>query len=74
MGFLAPAAPYIVGGIGAVQIAQQGAIGKYNQAVANRNALVKEQEAQILDDKLNLELAQFDKSFRKLQSITFKKY
>ena len=67
MGFLAPAAPYIVGGIGAVQIAQQGAIGKYNKAVANRNAVVKEQEAQILDDKLNLELAQFDKSFRKLQ-------
>ena len=67
MGFLAPAAPYIVGGIGAVQIAQQGAIGKYNQAVANRNAIVKEQEAQILDDKLNLELAQFDKSFRKLK-------
>ena len=57
----------IVGAIGATQIAQQGAIGKYNQAVANRNALVKEQEAEILDDKLNLELAQFDKSFRKLQ-------
>jgi hypothetical protein len=53
--------------IGAVQYRQQGAIGKYNQAVANRNALVKEQEAEILDDKLNLELAQFDKSFKKLQ-------
>jgi hypothetical protein len=53
--------------IGAVQYRQQGAIGRYNQAVANRNALVKEQEAEILDDKLNLELAQFDKSFRKLQ-------
>ena len=63
MGF----AQLAVGAIGAVQVAQQGAIGKYNQAVANRNALVKEQEAQILDDKLNLELAQFDKSFRKLQ-------
>jgi len=57
----------VVGAIGAAQYQQQGAIGKYNQAVANRNALVKEQEAQILDDKLNLELAQFDKSFRKLQ-------
>ena len=57
----------VVGAIGAAQFQQQGAIGKYNQAVANRNALVKEQEAQILDDKLNLELAQFDKSFRKLQ-------
>ena len=57
----------VVGAIGAAQIQQQGAIGKYNQAVANRNAEVKEQEAQILDDKLNLELSQFDKSFRKLQ-------
>ena len=57
----------VVGAIGAAQFQQQGAIGKYNQSVANRNALVKEQEAQILDDKLNLELAQFDKSFRKLQ-------
>ena len=63
MGF----AQLAVGAIGAVQVAQQGAIGKYNQAVANRNALVKEKEAQILDDKLNLELSQFDKSFRKLQ-------
>jgi len=57
----------VVGAIGYAQYRQQGAIGKYNQAVANRNAVVKEQEAQILDDKLNLELAQFDKSFRKLQ-------
>ena len=57
----------VVGAIGVAQYQQQGAIGKYNQAVANRNALVKEQEAQILDDKLNLELAQFDKSFRKLK-------
>ena len=57
----------VVGAIGVAQYQQQGAIGKYNQAVANRNALVKEQEAEILDDKLNLELAQFDKSFRKLQ-------
>ena len=57
----------VVAAIGAAQFQQQGAIGKYNQAVANRNAKVKEQEAQILDDKLNLELSQFDKSFRKLQ-------
>ena len=57
----------VVAAIGAAQYQQQGAIGKYNQAVANRNAEVKEQEAQILDDKLNLELSQFDKSFRKLK-------
>ena len=57
----------VVGAIGAAQFQQQGAIGKYNQAVANRNAQVKEQEAKILDDKLNLELTQFDKNFRKLE-------
>ena len=57
----------VVGAIGAAQIQQQGAIGKYNQRIANRNAQVKEQEAQILDDKLNLELSQFDKKFRQLQ-------
>ena len=39
----------VVGAIGAAQIQQQGAIGKYNQRIANRNAQVKEQEAQILD-------------------------
>ncbi len=57
----------VVGALGYAQYKQQGAIGKYNQSIANRNAQVKEQEAQILDDKLNLELSQFDKSFRKLQ-------
>ena len=67
MSFIAPAAPYITAGIGALQIQQQGAVGKYNQSIANRNAQVKEQEAQILDDKLNLELSQFDKQFRQLQ-------
>ena len=35
----------VVGAIGAAQYQQQGAIGKYNQAVANRNAVVAEQEA-----------------------------
>jgi len=57
----------VVAAIGAAQFQQQGAIGKYNQGIANRNAQVKEQEAQILDDKLNLELSQFDKKFRQLQ-------
>jgi len=57
----------VVAAIGAAQYKQQGAIGKYNQSIANRNAQVKEQEAQILDDKLNLELSQFDKKFRQLQ-------
>ena len=65
MGFQAAAAGTVA--IGVAKYKQQGAIGKYNQAVQERNAKVKEQEAEILDDKLNLELAQFDQSFQKLQ-------
>ena len=65
--YIKTASPYITAGIGALQIQQQGAVGKYNQAKDNRNAQVKEQEGQILDDKLNLELSQFDKKFRQLQ-------
>ena len=61
------ATPFVVGAIGLATYEQQGAIGRYNEDIANRNALVKEQEAEILDNKLNLELAQFDKSFKKLQ-------
>ena len=61
------ATPFVVGAIGLATYEQQGAIGRYNEDIANRNALVKEQEKEILDNKLNLELAQFDKSFRKLQ-------
>ena len=49
---------------------QAGAIGKFNQRVSNRNALVAENEAQILDDKLKLDLARFDKQFRKLEGST----
>ena len=49
---------------------QAGAIGKFNQRVSNRNALVAENEAQILDHKLKLDLARFDKQFRKLEGST----
>ena len=61
------ATPFVVGAIGLATYKQQGAIGKYNKSINDRNALVKEQEKEILDNKLNLELAQFDKSFKKLQ-------
>ena len=30
---------------------QAGAMGKYNQSVANRNAVIKEQQNEILDSK-----------------------
>ena len=60
----------IVGGIGLVQYQQQGAIGKYNQAVANRNAQVAEQEAQRLEQQLEFDLARFDQQFSQLQGQT----
>ena len=59
-----------VAGLGAIQYQQQGAAGKYNQAVQERNALVAEQEAQIIEDKLELDLARFDEQFQKLQGET----
>jgi hypothetical protein len=67
MSWIAPAAPYIVGGLGVAQYQQQGALGKYNQAVQNRNAQVAEQKKQILDNKLILDLSSFDKKFKELQ-------
>ena len=66
MGF----AQLAVGALGAVQYQQQGAIGKYNQAVANRNAQVAEQEAQRLEQQLEFDLARFDQQFSQLQGQT----
>ena len=60
----------VVGAIGAAQYQQQGAIGKYNQAVANRNAQVAEQEAERLEQQLEFDLARFDQQFLQLQGQT----
>jgi len=57
----------VVGAIGAAQYQQQGAYGKFNESKNNRDALVKEQEAEILDNKLTLDLSTFDKKFRELE-------
>ena len=62
-----------VAGIGAVTASQQNAYGKFNQAVNDRNALVKEQKVEAIDNKLELDLASFDKEFRKLEGNTLVK-
>ena len=67
---LTTAAPYAVGGLGLLQYKQQGAAGKYNQAVANRNALVAEQEAAQIEKKLELDLDRFDLQFQQFQGET----
>jgi len=52
-------------GMAAVQVKQQSAIGKYNQQVANRNALIAEQEAGQIDKQAEFDIARFDQQFRK---------
>ncbi len=67
---LTAAAPYAVGGLGLLQYKQQGAAGKYNQAVANRNALVAEQEAAQMQKQLEFDLDRFDLQFQQFQGET----
>jgi histidine ammonia-lyase len=56
--------------MGAMQYKQQGAIGKYNQAVANRNAAVLEGQATQIEQKAEFDIAQFQKNFRKIEGET----
>jgi len=60
----------VVGALGAAQYQQQGAAGKYNQAVQNRNAQVAEQEAAQMEKQLETDLVRFDKQFQQLQGQT----
>ena len=60
----------LVGAMGVAQFQQQGAIGKYNQAVSNRNADVAEQEAIAIEKQTEFDLARFDQKFAQLQAET----
>ena len=60
----------VVGALGAAQYQQQGAAGKYNQAVSNRNAQIAEQEAAQLQKQLEFDLVRFDQQFQQLQGQT----
>ena len=60
----------VVGALGVAQYQQQGAAGKYNQAVANRNAVVAEQEAAQIEKQLELDLDRFDLQFQQFQGET----
>jgi uncharacterized protein YpuA (DUF1002 family) len=68
---MAPAVPYlIVGGLGYMQYQQQGATGKYNQSVQNRNAEIAKQEAAQIDKQLESDLGRFDNQYTQLQGKT----
>ena len=64
------AAVAAVGALGFAQYQQQGAAGKYNQAVQNRNAQIAEQEAAQIEKQLEFDLARFDQKFQQLQGQT----
>ena len=49
---------------------QANALGKYNQSVQNRNALVREQEAEAIEKQNEFDIARFDQQFVQLQGET----
>ena len=56
--------------MGVAQYKAQGAAGKYNQSVANRNAAVLEGQADQIEAKAEFDIAQFQKNFRKIEGET----
>ena len=57
----------VVGAIGAATVQQQGKIGKFNQAVSERNAQVAESEAAQIEKKTEFDIARFNQSYEKLK-------
>ena len=67
---LETAALVAVGGLGVAQYQQQGAAGKYNQSIQNRNAQIAEQEAAQIEKQLEFDIARFDQKVVQLQGQT----
>ena len=60
-----------ISAVASVAAAQQAsAAGKYNQAVQERNARVKEQEAAQMEKQKEFDIARFDQQFAQLQGQT----
>ena len=53
--------------MGVIQAKQEGAIGKYNQANAERNATIAEQEGQQIQKQAEFDIARFDQQFRQAE-------
>ena len=49
---------------------QASALGKYNQSMMNRNAQVKEQEAQAIKQQTEFDIGKFDQQFEQLTGTT----
>lgn len=65
-----PFVPYISAALTVAQVAQQGAAGRFNQAVANRNAQIQRQEAQAIQDQAQYDLQRADEDYQRLQGKT----
>ena len=63
-------APLFTIAMGAMQYRAQGKIGKYNQSVNERNAKVLEGQAEQIEKKAEFDIAQFAKSFKKIEGET----
>jgi len=63
----APAAMAFTTVVGAAQYQAQGKIGKFNQAVSERNAQVAEAEAAQIEKKTEFDIARFNQSYEKLK-------
>ena len=59
-----------VAGLGFLQYQQQGATGKYNQSIQDRNAQIAKQEAEQIDKQLESDLGRFDNQYTQLQGKT----
>ena len=70
MAALAPAAPYISAATSVMAASQASAVGRYNQSIQNRNALIAEQEAERIEQQKEFDLARFDQQFAELQGQT----
>jgi len=64
------AAPVFTVAMGAAQYKAQGEIGKFNQRVNNRNALILEGQADQIEAKADFDIAQFKKNFTKIEGQT----
>ena len=64
------AANIFTAAMGVAQYKAQGEIGKFNQRVNNRNALILEGQAEQLEAKADFDIAQFKKNFRKIEGET----
>lgn len=67
---MSAAVPFIGPSLSVAAATSSNEIGKFNQKVANRNALIAEQEAAAQAKLTEFNIAKFNQSFEKFQSTT----